>query len=88
MSPFRGYSLIQLVKAVGEASSLEDAFSYEVILHDVLGRKKVDVMTIAKVDRDWCKLRMNGNRMAVMESGVVRVIDWGEWFRLANPEET
>lgn len=79
---FKGYSLIRLNKAV-DATQVE-AYNYDVTIVDVLGRSKQAFMNSTKVDRDWCKLRMNGDRFAKMVSGTVTPITEAEFNRLAS----
>lgn len=78
---FKGYSLIRLNKAV-DASSVE-AYHYDVTIIDVLGRRTDKFLSVAEVDRDWCKLRMTEDRFAKMVSGTCMPITEEEFNQLA-----
>lgn len=80
---FKGYSLIRLNKAV-DANSGPDAYTYDVTIVDVLGRSRQAFLHSTKLDRDWTKLRMNGDRFAKMVSGTVTPITEEEFNRLSN----
>jgi len=79
---FRGFALIKLVKAVG-GSTLEGVeFSYEVTIHDHFGRVKHSDLKIHTIDKEWCKLRMEGDRFAMMCGGVCKPITEEEYISL------
>ena len=82
---FKGFKVIKLIKAVDDTTGPE-AFTYETIVHDVFGRSKTEYINVSVLDRDWCKLRMGGDKMAVLHSnGTCQVIDEAEYVRLTTP---
>jgi hypothetical protein len=80
---FRGFTLIKLNKAVGISSDAETKCDYEVTVVDVLGRVHVKVMKLSQIERDFCKLRMSGDRCAKLAGGVVEIISEEEFDRLS-----
>jgi len=85
---FKGFSLIRLTRAIDESTPGGQAFAYEVTIHDHFGRVKFTELKVHEVDRDWCKLRMEGERFAMMVSGVCKPITEQEYLQLINKEET
>ncbi len=79
---FKGYTLIKLNKAVGNPN-VETICDYDVTIVDVLGRKQDKVVKLNQIERDFGKLRMNGNRCAKLAGGEVTVISEQEFERLA-----
>lgn len=80
---FKGYQLIKLNKALGNENT-ETMCDYSVTYVDVLGRKHDKVLKLGVIERDFGKLRMNGDRCAKLVSGDVTVITETEFDRLAS----
>jgi hypothetical protein len=77
---FKGFSLIKLVKAINWRKELDTlGYSYEVIIHDAFGRVKITEMKLNEIEKDWCKLRMTGDRFAISISGTVKSISEEEY---------
>lgn len=79
---FKGYTLIRLNKAVGN-TNVETMCDYDVTIIDVLGRRQDKVLNLSKIERDFGKLRMNGDRYAKLLSGDVMLISEQEFERLS-----
>jgi hypothetical protein len=80
MSSFRGFSLIRLNKAVD--ASQHEAYNYDVTIVDILGRITQSFLSVSDVDRNWCGLRMNGDRFAKLQSGECKPITEEEFNSL------
>lgn len=80
---FKGYQLIRLDKAIDESTGIA-AFTYETTVHDVFGRASKKNISVSQLDRDWCKLRMQGDRFAMMIGGVVKPITEEEYNKLTG----
>jgi hypothetical protein len=80
---FKGYQLIKLNKAIGNENT-ETMCDYHVTTVDVLGRKTDKVLKLNQIERDFGKLRMNGNRCAKVVSGYTELITEQEFERLAS----
>jgi hypothetical protein len=88
---FKGYATIKLIRAVNatqsaplNAACVDDVipYGYEAIITDVMGRQTVRVISTAELERDWCKLRMNGDQFAKLSSGECKPISEEEYERL------
>ena len=86
MAKFRGYSLIRLNKAVGN-EDVSTKTDYEVTIHNSVGTVTNQVLKLSQIEREWCKLRMKGDRFAMMLGGVVTPISEEEYNAKANPEQ-
>jgi len=82
MAKFRTYQLIQLVRAVGVSGELATKCDYKVQTVDGFGRTEEKIMKLHEVERDWCKLRMTGDRYAKLSSGKCEPISQEEFNRL------
>ena len=80
---FKGYQLIRLNKALGN-EDVETKCDYHVTVVDVLGRRTEKLMKLSQIERDFGKLRMNGNRCAKLVSGEVTIISEQEFEDLAR----
>lgn len=79
---FKGYQLIKLNKAIGNIN-IETKCDYHVTIVDVMGRKVNKVLNLAKIERDFGILRMNGTRCAKVVSGLTIAITEEEFDRLS-----
>ena len=85
MLKFKGFSLIRLTRAINERDTLGGKpFAYEVTIHDHFGRVKFTELKTHVLDRDWCKLRMEGDRYAMLVGGVCKPITEQEYLSLIN----
>jgi hypothetical protein len=80
---FRGYTTIRLNKALGDANA-DTTCDYSVTIFDVMGRRKDETLKLSAIERDFGKLRMNGDRFGKLVSGTFTPISEEEFERL-NP---
>lgn len=81
---FYGFQLLKLIQAIGNIKDPENSFCYEVEHYNVFGEKTIKTMKVKQVDRDFGKLRMSGDRYAVLEAGVSRFINSYEYQELTK----
>jgi len=66
---FRSYRLIRLNKAIGQSDDISTHSDYDVTIYDNFGRGSDVVMKLSEIDKDWCELRMRGDRFAKLDGG-------------------
>lgn len=88
---FKGYATIKLIRAVNavDSSPVSEStegdvmpYGYEACITDVMGRVSIKILTTSELDRDWCKLRMNGDRFAKLSGGECKPISENEYKNL------
>jgi hypothetical protein len=67
--PFRSYRLIRLNKAIGQSNDISTHSDYDITTYDNFGKRNDEVVKLNVIDRDWCELRMNGDRFAKLDGG-------------------
>ena len=81
---FKGYALMRLVKAIGDSNDAETNADYEVEVFGKFGTEERKVMKLAAIDREYGKMRMKGDRCAIMMGGEVELLDDEDFaYRLA-----
>jgi hypothetical protein len=81
--PFRSYKLIRLNKAIGISSDITTHSDYDVTIYDNFGRATDTVIKLGEIDREWCELRMTGDRFGKLDGGRCMPISEQEFEALA-----
>jgi hypothetical protein len=84
MKNFYGFELLRLIRAIGNINDPDNSYSYEVEHFNVFGERKVLSMRVREVDNKFGRLRISGERCAVLEYGVSRFISEIEYKDLTT----
>lgn len=80
--PFRSYRLIRLNKAIGVSEDITTHSDYDITTYDNFGKRTDEVVKLGEIDREWCKLRMTGDRFAKLDGGRCQPISEEEFNAL------
>lgn len=75
---FIGFALLEMTKATG-TEDIRTARTYDITVYDKFGRVQNENLKLNEIEREWGKMRMTGDRFAVLDGSTVSVLSAEEF---------